>query len=99
MLPEAAGDDATAAEAEIPVDMLGAAAVGVAAATLMALGTDAVVDVPKNSAAGVEGGGGVAGVVIGTRVVGLDGGVSIVFICIVGEVITVGVVAAGMVLS
>lgn len=48
----------------------------------------------------MEGGGGATGVVIGTRVVGLDVGVSIVFICIVGEVITAGVVAAGgMVLS
>ena len=56
-------------------------------------------DVPKNSAAGVEGRCGAAGVVIGTRVVGADVEVSIVFICTAGEVIAAGVVVAGMALS
>ena len=51
ILPETAVDDATAAEAEVPADVLGAAAVGVAAVAPTALGRDAVVDVPKNSAA------------------------------------------------
>jgi hypothetical protein len=97
MLPGAAVDDATAAE--VQVDVFGAAAVGVAAVAPTALGTSAVVDVPKNSAAGVEAGGGTVGVVIGTRVVGIDVEVSIVFICTAGEVITAGVVAAGMALS
>ena len=85
-----------AAEVEVQVDVLGATAVDVAAAAPM---TGAVVDVPKNSAAGVEDGGGAAGVVIGTRVVGMDVEVAIAVICSAGGVVTAGVAVAGMALS
>lgn len=91
MLPEAAGDGATAAEVEVQVDVLGATAVEVTAVAP----TTGAVDVPKNSAAGVGDGGGAAGVVIGTRVVGAD----VEVICAAGGVITAGVVVAGMALS
>lgn len=81
------------------MDVLGAAAAEVAVAAPIAFATGAVVGVLKNSAAGVEDETGAAGVVIGTRVVGVDVEVSTVVICTAGGSVTAGAVVAGMALS
>ncbi len=99
MLRAMTADDAAAADVEGQVGVLGAAAVEVAAAAPAAFAPGAVVDVPKNSAAGVEDETGAAGVVISTRVVGVDVEVSTVVICTAGGSVTAGVVVAVMALS